>query len=58
MYKNRDYVLCSTYPEVLLFPCTADDSIIVTTANYRSSNRLPVLTYYDCMSGTSIWRSS
>jgi len=50
------YILCPTYPQVLLFPAQAENDFIVESGKFRSSSRLPALTYYDKLSGTSIWR--
>lgn len=57
-YENGAQQICNTYPKVLLFPSDADGTVVTESAKYRSSNRLPALTYYDQVSGTSIWRCS
>lgn len=50
------YALCPTYPKKLVFPAQADDNCIVESGKHRSASRLPALTYYDKLIGTSIWR--
>jgi hypothetical protein len=56
IYHNKLYLLCATYPEYLVFPAQADDDCIVASGKFRSANRLPALTFYDKVTGTSIWR--
>ena len=42
---NKDFGLCSTYDQVLSVPALAPDSIVKGSAQFRSRQRLPVLTY-------------
>ena len=58
VYDNSTYSLCQTYPATLIFPASADLASIEESAKFRSSNRLPVLTYFDRATGASIWRCS
>jgi hypothetical protein len=55
---NSQFNICRSYPTKLLFPCKARTSTIEASQKYRSSNRLPGFTYYDKVTGTSIWRCS
>jgi len=43
---------------MIVFPATADDNIVLESSRFRSSNRLPSLTYYDKVATTSMWRCS
>ena len=58
IYDNSQYQLCSTYPGKLVFPASADKDIILESAKFRSSQRLPALTYFDKVTGVTIWRCS
>jgi hypothetical protein len=42
----------------MLMPAAAEDATIIDSAKFRSSSRLPNLTYFDKTTGTSIWRCS
>ena len=42
---NEEFELCSTYPKVLLFPKTMDDSDITAVSKFRSKQRLPALSW-------------
>jgi len=42
---NKDFGLCSTYDQVLSVPALAPDNIVKGSAQFRSRQRLPVLTY-------------
>jgi myotubularin-related protein 1/2 len=57
---NKDFKLCSTYPEktyhMITEKITEDD--IIKAASYRTKNRYPTLSYYYNKSSGSIWRSS
>ena len=55
---NNDYSLCSTYPPTLCVPRYIKDDAIKLAASYRSSNRLPVLTWIHPLTGASLCRSS
>lgn len=58
IYDNSSYSLCQTYPATLIFPAQIDIVSIEESAKFRSSNRLPALTYYDRVTSASIWRCS
>ena len=55
---NDDYKLCSTYPPTLCVPRYVNDDALKLAASYRSSNRLPVLTWIHPLTGASLCRSS
>lgn len=42
---NKDYKLCSTYPETILVPKTITDESLVKVAQFRCLGRFPVLSY-------------
>lgn len=42
---NHEFELCSTYPKVLLFPKTMEDSDIKEVSKFRSKQRLPSLSW-------------
>ncbi len=56
--QNKQFSICPSYHEVLILPATVDDAVIAESAKFRSSSRLPCLTYYDKVATTSIWRCS
>jgi len=43
---NKNFGLCTTYPDYLVFPTTISDQEIKDASTYRSKNRLPTLSYY------------
>ena len=64
-YCNINFELCSTYPQFMVEPKEVTDEELKEASNYRSKNRLPIITYY--YSGNfdnenkyipSIWRSA
>jgi len=59
---NKNFGLCNTYPEYLIFPSVLQDSEIKDASLFRSKNRLPTLSYYYNPDGKkifgSMWRSS
>ncbi|MES1910461.1 MAG: hypothetical protein MHM6MM_003048 [Cercozoa sp. M6MM] len=55
---NRNYELCPSYPEGLAVPAGISDDEVRQSAEFRSSRRLPVLTYYCAKSQAAILRSS
>jgi len=59
---NKNFGLCTTYPDYLVFPTTISDQEIKDASTYRSKNRLPTLSYYYNPKGNMIfgtlWRSS
>jgi len=57
-YDNSSFSLCQTYPAKLVFPAQTELATVEDSAKFRSSNRLPVLTYFDRVTTASIWRCS
>ncbi|KAG5440913.1 hypothetical protein PCK2_000068 [Pneumocystis canis] len=55
---NKDYVLCSTYPSVLVVPSKISDNVIRYASKFRSKGRFPVLTYIHSSNNCSITRSA
>jgi len=53
---NLEYKLCKTYPGTLYLPASVNDDIITACAKFRSKNRLPVLSYFNKATQTSICR--
>ncbi|XP_054263954.1 myotubularin-related protein 6 isoform X2 [Macrosteles quadrilineatus] len=45
MPLNKFYEICDTYPRVLYVPASATTNILVSSSQFRSKGRLPVLTY-------------
>lgn len=57
-HLNENYELCSTYPSFLMVPSTLSDDIISKASQFRSKNRLPVLTWIHPRTGAPLCRSS
>eukprot|EP01065_Artemidia_motanka_P015046 TRINITY_DN1892_c0_g2_i1.p1 TRINITY_DN1892_c0_g2~~TRINITY_DN1892_c0_g2_i1.p1 ORF type:complete len:681 (+),score=218.78 TRINITY_DN1892_c0_g2_i1:73-2115(+) len=55
---NATFGLCATYPRVLAFPTAATPDMIRGSAAFRSSQRLPVLSWRCASTGQSISRCS
>lgn len=57
---NKNYSLCSTYPEILIVPKSISDEEIKEASNFRTKFRFPTLSYVYTKDGNwaSIWRSS
>jgi myotubularin-related protein 1/2 len=59
---NKTFGLCNTYPNYLIFPSVLQENEIKEASLFRSSNRLPTLSYYYNPNGKkffgSLWRSS
>ncbi|XP_002164142.1 myotubularin-related protein 6 [Hydra vulgaris] len=53
---NIEYKLCETYPSIVYLPTSATVEVIKACALFRSKNRLPVLSYYNKSTKTSICR--
>jgi hypothetical protein len=53
---NESFELCSTYPKVLMFPSTMDDSDITEVSKFRSKQRLPSLSWLHPEKGAAIVR--
>lgn len=54
---NDQYQLCDSYPKYLVFP-RINKSDVIGSAQYRSSGRLPALTWADTKSNCCLARSS
>ncbi|CAF4628725.1 unnamed protein product [Rotaria sp. Silwood1] len=55
---NKNYTLCDTYPNVLVIPSNFDTSRLEQVVNFRSRNRIPVLSWYCRQTYVTITRSS
>lgn len=62
---NQNFILCPTYPRLLVVHNELNDDQIRDASNHRTKNRLPVLSYYygrnknkNIKACPSIWRSS
>ena len=55
---NENYLLCSTYPTFLITVAAINDNDLRESAQFRTKQRLPVLSYYYYNSRGTIWRSS
>ena len=55
---NENYGLCPSYPKFLITVGEITDSDYKYSADFRAKNRLPALTYYDKVTGGTIWRSA
>lgn len=58
LFKNKDYSVCATYPDILIVPRQVKDAQVIACSKFRTKNRLPALSYYHKESGCSMWRSS
>eukprot|EP01112_Ceratiomyxa_fruticulosa_P022742 TRINITY_DN8436_c0_g1_i1.p1 TRINITY_DN8436_c0_g1~~TRINITY_DN8436_c0_g1_i1.p1 ORF type:complete len:568 (+),score=83.75 TRINITY_DN8436_c0_g1_i1:227-1930(+) len=55
---NKDYVICSTYPEVFVVPQGVSDETVVKVSQFRSKGRLPACVWKSPHSGATIFRCS
>ncbi|CAF0769870.1 unnamed protein product [Adineta ricciae] len=55
---NKNYALCDTYPDILVLPSSFDISRLQRVADFRSRNRIPVLSWYSRETYATITRSS
>jgi myotubularin-related protein 1/2 len=55
---NRDYALCDSYPAVLMVPTNVSDAEVVKCSKFRSSRRLPALSWVHPTHGSAIVRCS
>jgi hypothetical protein len=58
VWHNKDFETCATYPEFFLVPAFATDEILAESVKFRSSQRIPALTYFDREHQTCLWRCS
>jgi len=57
LLDNSDFKFCETYPRKLVVPNDMSDEELKESANFRTKNRVPTLTYR-YHNGCYIWRSS
>uniref|UniRef100_UPI00398E8791 myotubularin-related protein 9-like isoform X2 n=1 Tax=Pristiophorus japonicus TaxID=55135 RepID=UPI00398E8791 len=57
-YVNKDYAVCTSYPDALIVHTSVDDEALKAVARFRQSGRFPVLSYYHKTNGMVIMRSS
>lgn len=55
---NKNFNLCQTYPEKLVFPSNYPNEKIIEASNFRTKNRLPAVSYYNKEYKTALLRSS
>lgn len=55
---NKNYALCDTYPDILVLPSSFDTAKLQRVADFRSRNRIPVLSWYSRETDATITRSS
>lgn len=53
---NVEYILCPSYPQSLVVPCTIPDEVLNQVGLYRSKGRIPALSYFHRRRGTAITR--
>lgn len=58
IFKNKDYSVCATYPNMLVVPKCMKDNQIIACSKFRTKNRLPAMSYFDKNTGCSMWRCS
>lgn len=55
---NKDYTFCETYPAFLVVPSKISDNVLKYAREFRSRNRIPVLSYLHPVNNCTITRSS
>ncbi|KAL3953505.1 hypothetical protein ACCO45_011461 [Purpureocillium lilacinum] len=55
---NKDYAFCDTYPAFLVVPSKISDNVLKYAREFRSRNRVPVLSYIHPINNCTITRSS
>ncbi|ESN91759.1 hypothetical protein HELRODRAFT_108507 [Helobdella robusta] len=45
-YVNKNYKVCSSYPECVVVLKSVDDETLIKSASFRQNGRFPVLSYY------------
>ena len=58
LLNNNDFKFCATYPKNLIVPYDMTDEELKKSAEFRTKERLPTLTYRYKINGNCIWRSS
>ena len=56
--NNSDFKFCETYPKKLIVPYDMSNEKLKESADFRTKNRLPTLTYRYKKNKCCIWRSS
>ena len=56
--NNSDYIFCETYPKKIIVPYDMNEKDLKDSAEFRTKNRIPTLTYRYKKYGNCIWRSS
>jgi len=57
-YLNTDFKLCSSYPPLLVVPSSISDDELLNAAKFRSSRRIPAITWRHRDSGVVLARAS
>ncbi|GFQ68442.1 myotubularin-related protein 9, partial [Trichonephila clavata] len=57
-HVNKDYVICPTYPQLVIVPKSIDDDTLKTVAGFRQFGRFPILSYYHKDNKAALLRSS
>lgn len=55
---NKDFSVCSTYPEQVIVPKRIEDSVLIASASFRQLGRFPVLSYFHKKAKTALIRCS
>uniref|UniRef100_A0A8D9BHH3 Lateral signaling target protein 2 homolog n=1 Tax=Cacopsylla melanoneura TaxID=428564 RepID=A0A8D9BHH3_9HEMI len=55
---NQNYELCETYPKYVIVPSGIDDTLLKSSADFRSNQRFPVVVWRHQKNGAVIARSS
>ncbi|XP_077487066.1 myotubularin-related protein 9 isoform X2 [Amblyomma americanum] len=55
---NKDFSVCSTYPEQVIVPKRIEDSVLIASASFRQMGRFPVLSYFHKKAKTALMRCS
>jgi hypothetical protein len=56
--NEKDFSMCSSYPEIIVVPAQITDDELKESASFRTKGRIPTLCYFYKENGASIWRSS
>jgi hypothetical protein len=56
--NEKDFSMCSSYPEIIVVPAQISDDELKESASFRTKGRIPTLCYFYKENGASIWRSS
>lgn len=57
-HVNKDYMICPTYPQLVIVPKSIDDDTLKTVAGFRQYGRFPILSYYHKDNKAALLRSS